>query len=139
MKTKTLTSLFTAFLIGTAALAPLQASAQVNINVNIGAEPPPPRYERVPSPRKGYIWAPGYWNWNGHRHVWTDGHWERARSGYAYQNASWYQDGHGWHLNKGHWKKQKHGKKDKHDSRHLDDRHGHGYHCPPGQAKKGNC
>ncbi|WP_293775491.1 YXWGXW repeat-containing protein [uncultured Oxalicibacterium sp.] len=132
---KTSAALFTALLLGTATLIPIQASAQVSINVNIGAEPPPPRYERVPGPRKGYVWAPGYWNWNGHGHVWVPGYWVKARSGYVYEKAHWYQDRGGWHLRKGHWKE------DRHHHGHKPKKHdrGHGYHCPPGQAKKGHC
>jgi hypothetical protein len=130
------TPLITAVLIGAASLTPLHAVAQVSISVNIGTEPPPPRYERVPAPRRGYVWAPGYWDWNGHSHAWREGHWERARSGYVYERPEWRHDNGQWQLNKGGWKQEKKEyKRDKHDrhDRHDDD------HCPPGQAKKGNC
>lgn len=120
-------ALIAAILVSTSAALPLQAAAQVSINVNIGSEPPPLRYERVPSPRSGYVWAPGYWDWNGHTHVWADGHWVRERPGYVYERAEWYQENGGWHLRKGKWKA--------HKGKHHEDR----YHCPPGQAKKGNC
>lgn len=124
--------IITAFLIAAASMVPLQAVAQVNISVNIGTEPPPPRYERAPAPRRGYVWAPGYWDWNGHSHAWRQGHWERARSGYVYERSEWHQDNGQWRLNKGGWKQaKKQQKRDKHDK--------HDYHCPPGQAKKGNC
>lgn len=116
-----------AILISTAAALPLQAIAQVSINLNIGTEPPPPRHERVPAARSGYIWAPGYWNWDGHTHIWSAGHWERARPGYIYERPEWHQDNGKWNLNKGGWKPGN-GKNN-----------GKGYHCPPGQAKKGNC
>jgi hypothetical protein len=139
------TPIIAAVLISAASTAPLQAVAQVSISVNIGTEPPPPRYERIPAPRHGYVWAPGYWDWNGHAHAWREGHWERARSGYVYERPEWRQDNGQWRLNKGGWKREKkhhdrdddhdHGKHDKHDKhdRHDDD------HCPPGQAKKGYC
>jgi hypothetical protein len=113
-----------AILISTAAIVPTQAMAQVSINFNIGTAPPPPRYEAAPSPRSGYIWAPGYWNWDGHRHVWSDGHWERDRSGYVYESPEWHQHNGQWQLNKGGWKSGM---------------NKNGHHCPPGQAKKGNC
>ena len=35
--------------------------------------PPAPREERAPAPRDGYIWAPGYWDWNGHAYSWVSG------------------------------------------------------------------
>lgn len=37
------------------------ATAGVDVSVGIGVAPPPPRYEVVPPPRAGYVWAPGYW------------------------------------------------------------------------------
>lgn len=114
----------TAFLISATAIAPTQAIAEVSVSVNIGTAPPPLRYEPMPSPRSGYVWAPGYWNWNGHTHVWSDGHWERERSGYVYKSPEWHQHNGQWQLNKGGWKSGN---------------HKNGGHCPPGQAKKGNC
>jgi hypothetical protein len=49
------------------------AQAQVSVNINIGA-PPPPRAEPLPPPRHGYVWIPGFWDWDGHRHFWREGH-----------------------------------------------------------------
>ncbi|MBN9542134.1 MAG: hypothetical protein J0H77_35740, partial [Alphaproteobacteria bacterium] len=42
----------------TATLTP--AAAQVTITFG---SPPPLRYEVVPAPRPGYVWAPGQWRW----------------------------------------------------------------------------
>lgn len=92
-----------AVVIGTAALIPAQALAQVDFNFVIGNAPPPARYEVVPSPRRGYEWVPGYWNWNGSRHGWSQGRWERARPGYVYQRSAWRQGGDGWRLDRGGW------------------------------------
>lgn len=118
--------------IGAVAVIPVQSLAQVSVNLMLGDAPPPVRYEVVPAARPGYLWAPGFWNWNGRGHVWSAGHWERARSGQLYEPAEWRQDGDQWKLKRGEWKRIKHdngvGKKDK-----------HGNFCPPGQAKKGNC
>ena len=66
--------LFVALLAATVVSTP--AIARSEIYVNIG--PPPPVVEVVPAPRPGYVWAPGYWGWNGHKHVWAKGHWKRA-------------------------------------------------------------
>lgn len=96
-------------LIGTAlaatalAFPAMQASAQPVVNVAIGTAPPPPRYERVPPPRRGYVWAPGYWAWSGHRYVWSAGHWERARPGMRYHQAGWAQGPGGWRFHPGGW------------------------------------
>ena len=49
------------------------------VSLNFG--PPAPVYEVVPAPRVGYIWAPGYWDYDHNRHVWRKGHWERERHG----------------------------------------------------------
>jgi hypothetical protein len=68
--------LLAAGMIGGAAV-PLSSMAAVNVELNFA--PPPPRYEVVPAPRHGFVWAPGHWAWNGHRHVWYAGHWERVR------------------------------------------------------------
>ena len=54
-----------------AAIVSLPGTARTFVEVQIA--PPPPRVEVVPAPRVGYVWAPGYWRWNGHRHVWING------------------------------------------------------------------
>lgn len=69
-------------------MAPI-SQAQAQVVVGIGVAPPPPRYEVVPPPRGGFIWAPGYWRWNGRRHVWVGGHYVRARPGYRYYAPRW--------------------------------------------------
>lgn len=71
--------------------------------VIVDVAPPPPRVEAVPAARRGYAWAPGYWNWVGHRHVWVPGTWVRERRGYRYAEPRWVeQDGH-WALRRGGW------------------------------------
>src|SRR6185437_3696176 len=71
------------------------ASAAVGFSISVNTPPPPPRYERVPGPRAGYIWAPGYWRWGGHRYVWIGGTWYPRRDGYVYYGPRWVQsDGH---------------------------------------------
>lgn len=134
-----------AIVISIAAFAPLQASAQVNFNLILSSPPPVPIVETVPAARPGYLWAPGYWNWNGNKHVWTEGHWEQVRQGQRYERTEWRREGDKWRLREGGWKKakknKKHKKHDHDDEHHGDDRHdnrGGGF-CPPGQAKKGNC
>lgn len=95
----------------------------VGINVVIGTPPPPPRVITPPPPRAGQVWVPGFWGWDGRRHVWVEGHWEAARPGYVYEPPVWVQADNGWQLRERGWKHKK--------------PHPHG--CPPGQAKKGNC
>jgi hypothetical protein len=93
--------------------------------------PPPVIVETAPAPRVGYIWAPGYWSWNGYKHVWAEGRWEQVREGYQYASPAWHRDGDKWRFQEGGWKQVK--KEKKHN------KHSQGNFCPPGQAKKGNC
>jgi hypothetical protein len=81
------------------------ASARADIDVYIA--PPAPRYEVVPPPRVGYVWVPGYWGWNGHRHDWHRGHWEHERHGYAYVPPRWNRHGDRWRFDDGHWERHR--------------------------------
>jgi len=78
------------------------ASQGAYVNVQFNA-PPPVRYEAVPAPRRGYIWAPGYWEPRGHRNVWRAGHWVQARPGYVYRQPVWSQQGKRWDYRPGRW------------------------------------
>lgn len=93
-------ALMAAGLLGGAAL-PLPSIAAVDVYVNTA--PPPPRHERIPEARRGYVWAPGYWNWQGNRHVWVKGHWVKERRGYAYRPNEWVERDGRWHLRRGGW------------------------------------
>jgi hypothetical protein len=100
---------FAVIALSSAAFVPAQSYASdVGVNIVIGNPPPPPRYEAVPAPRHGYVWVPGFWDWNGRRHVWIAGHWERARPGYAYYRPEWHREGDRWVLNRGHWAEERH-------------------------------
>jgi hypothetical protein len=81
--------------------APIAATAQVSIDVNIA--PPALRYEAVPPPRAGYVWAPGYWNWGGGQWGWSGGRWIVVRPGYRWVPDTWVQNGPRWHYVPGHW------------------------------------
>ena len=73
--------------------------------VDILVAPPPPRVVVVPPARVGYVWAPGYWRWNGHEHVWVDGRWLAERRGYRWVPERWEQRGDRWHFEEGHWER----------------------------------
>ena len=93
-------------LLAAAVAAPLfvaqAAHAQV-FDLRIGTPPPPPRVVVAPPPRPGYVWTPGYWNWEGRRHVWHDGVWVRERRGYHYVAPEWRPDGGQYGFRRGHW------------------------------------
>jgi hypothetical protein len=92
--------LFVALGVG-AISAPMMASARVYLDVNIA--PPAERVEVIPAARVGYVWAPGYWNYSGHQHVWTRGHYIRERRGHEWVADRWEQHGDRWHHERGHW------------------------------------
>src|SRR4051812_46021072 len=65
-------------------------AAQIDVRINLAPlAPPAPQYEVAPSPRPGYVWAPGYWQWNGSQHVWAPGRWEQVRQGYRFSPERW--------------------------------------------------
>jgi hypothetical protein len=74
--------------------------------VEVNVRPPEPRVVVVPAARRGYVWAPGYWRWNGRTHVWVDGRWLRERHGEHWIPAHW-EEGRGgrWHFEAGHWQR----------------------------------
>ncbi|NRR29731.1 YXWGXW repeat-containing protein [Oxalobacteraceae bacterium] len=65
--------------------------------------PPPPRYERVPSARHGYIWSPGYWEWRHGRHDWVGGRWVAERPGYVYSQPRWAERDGRWYREEARW------------------------------------
>ena len=134
------------------AASAVPAVAQVSININVPGvvqvAPPPPRFERRPPMRAGQVWVPGRWQWDGRDYVWVGGRWQAARRDYVYAPGQWVQADGGWRWREDNWRRaerrerrhDRHDRDDRHDRRDHDDRrHGGGYHCPPGQAKKGNC
>ena len=102
MKRKLLVAALAAASIGLTA-APAIAAVDVFIDV----APPAPRYEVVPAARPGYVWQPGYWAWNDHRHVWRKGHWVRERKGYYWHPSRWEQRDGRWHFQNGRWDRQR--------------------------------
>jgi hypothetical protein len=140
--------------------SPLAANAQVSVNIQVPglvmAAPPPPRYEPLPPPRGGFVWAPGHWAWDGRGYAWRAGGWQPERAGYAYAPGRWIEDRGGWRWTEGDWRRHEayrevrrerewedeHRRHDReHDRDHWqgNDRHRDRAFCPPGQARRGNC
>jgi WXXGXW repeat (2 copies) len=88
--------------VSAASVSPL-ASAGVNIDVDVA--PPPLRVETVPGPRPGYVWAPGYWGYRGHRHEWVPGRYIHERRGRHWVPDRWEPAGPRWHYQPGHWER----------------------------------
>lgn len=104
-----------AAIISTAAFSPAQAqphSPPGSHFVVVKKAPPAPRREAVPPARRGYEWAPGYWNWTGKKYTWVKGRYEKARPGYSYSRPEWRREGNGWALNRGGWQAARRGDRD---------------------------
>lgn len=78
-------------------------SGGVSVAIDLGTPPPAPRIEVIPPPRVGYLWAPGYWAWTGHRHEWVTGRWLEARAGYRHYPGRWERRGERWFFEPEHW------------------------------------
>ncbi|MGQ0583084.1 MAG: hypothetical protein ACT4O6_14195 [Reyranella sp.] len=90
LKRITLTAVAAAAAFGTMSVATAPfAPAAAQINITFGSPPPPVRYEAVPSPRAGQVWAPGQWQLVNDQYVWQPGQWQQARAGYRYMPDSW--------------------------------------------------
>ncbi|OOG39182.1 YXWGXW repeat-containing protein [Rhodanobacter sp. C05] len=69
----------------------------------VAPQPPPAMFVENVEPRPGFIWARGYWRWDGRHYVAERGHWERMRPGYHYVHPHWEQRRDGWHWRVGVW------------------------------------
>jgi hypothetical protein len=72
----------------------------------VEAPPPQPLVEVRPAlPFPGAIWIPGFWNWNGNRHVWVGGRYSARPAGYGWEENRWERRGDGhWVHRPGHWR-----------------------------------
>jgi hypothetical protein len=85
------------------AVSALAAPYVTQAAVIVGVAPPAARVEVVPAPRVNYVWAPGYWRWNGHRYFWVPGYWVPARHGYRWVPSHWAAYGPRWRYVPGYW------------------------------------
>jgi hypothetical protein len=81
------------------------APAFAGIGVDIQIAPPAPRVVEVPPPRPGFVYAPGYWRWDGHQHVWVDGHFMKEHRGHHWVAEHWDNRGGRYHFEPGHWER----------------------------------
>jgi hypothetical protein len=108
---KKLTSRAVTFALARVALVASLASsyaypAYSGVGIDIQVAPPAaPFVVEAPPPRAGYVWAPGFWRWEGHRHVWVGGHWLAERRGYHWMPDHWREHGGRYHYERGHWER----------------------------------
>ena len=88
----------TAAIVAPAAVAPAGPDLVI-----VQTEPPAPRVESMPSAREGYVWAPGYWSWDGSNYVWVEGRYVPALAGYSYVAPHWEAVNGGWVLRAEQW------------------------------------
>lgn len=93
-------AMFAAGMFGVMAM-PLPSMADVDINLGFG--PPAAQVEVVPGPRQGYVWSPGYYNYENNKHVWVKGESIRAREGYTYEPNRWVEHDGRWNLERSRW------------------------------------
>jgi hypothetical protein len=93
-------AVFAAFIAGA---VPVMVNGADRIVVD--KAPPVVTAENVPPARAGYVWAPGYWNWNGSKYEWVAGHWMTERQGYRYVAPRWAQEEGRWTLYPENWVK----------------------------------
>ena len=73
--------------------------------LDAASAPPPSREEQTPAPRDGYVWAAGFWDFNGHTYDWVPGHFIFQHRGAHWVPDHWDQAGAGWHRTVGHWER----------------------------------
>ena len=91
-------------LASTLAAAPACAtSAHGRIYVRTG--PPAPIAAQRVAPRRGYVWVPGYYRWDGRRYVWIAGEYVRPpRARAVWVPGRWSRDRRGWFWIEGRWR-----------------------------------
>jgi WXXGXW repeat (2 copies) len=88
--------------VGLAASAlPNLVSARTYVDVDVA--PPAAQVEVIGPARAGYAWAPGYYNYSGHQHVWVNGRYIQARQGHHWTADRWEQHGTHWRHEEGRW------------------------------------
>ena len=137
-RSKSIRNLFLSLTLAAGALA-APAYAQVSFNVIVA--PPAPQYEVVPNIAPGYVWAPGYWGWNGDRHVWIRGRSIVQRQGYIWEPDRWEHRDGGYFRTAGYWQHDKDYKpmKLKKEKKYKDrDHHDNGNHGRKNNGKHGD-
>jgi len=87
-----------ATIIGPATVAPTSSDLVI-----VQTEPPAAQVESMPASREGYVWAPGYWSWDGSNYVWVGGRYVPALAGYTYVAPRWEAVNGGWVLRGEQW------------------------------------
>jgi hypothetical protein len=95
--------LFTALNLSAIAAVALSAPC-IAADMTSDVAPPAVRAERF-LPRDGYVWASGYWEWNGRSYHWVSGTYLPERRGAHWVADRWEQVGEHWQRVAGHWER----------------------------------
>ncbi len=84
----------------------LLGASAVYAEVVVRVAPPAAIVETRPAaPGAGYVWVPGYHQWDGARYNWTAGTWVQApHPGARWVAHRWVRRHGGWVLVEGHWR-----------------------------------
>ena len=84
---------------------PTAAPAQVAVGVSVSFGPPElPVYEQPVCPAEGYLWVPGYWQWDGDDYFWVPGTWvEPPQVGFLWTPGYWAWRDSGYVFTAGYW------------------------------------
>jgi hypothetical protein len=79
--------------------------AQIRVGVSVGFGPPAlPIYEQPICPADGYLWTPGYWDWDGDDYFWVPGTWvEPPQVGFLWTPGWWGWGGSAFLFHEGFW------------------------------------
>lgn len=83
-------------------------AVDANAGVLAPSQPPADICELPPAEKpqgSGYVWAPGYWNWDSERKdfIWISGCWRLAPPGATWMPGSWVRVTDGWRWVEGYW------------------------------------
>ena len=82
-----------------------QTTTTTETTITVETAPPAAKPSPPPTPTKvGYMWSPGYWNWDGTAYAWTDGEWVAVVQEKKWVAPAWKQKGKKWYFTPGHWK-----------------------------------
>jgi hypothetical protein len=84
--------------------APVMTVAPSSLEV-MQAPPPPQAEVQTPAPSPTQVWVPGFWQWNGSRHVWSAGHWmEPPQAGMTWEAPRWENQAGRYSFIEGRWR-----------------------------------
>jgi hypothetical protein len=93
--------LCTSVVLGMAATAPVFAD-----DIIVTVPPPALQTEAIPPTRTGYVWSPGYWQWQSNRgeYAWVPGRWLEVRAKSHWVPEQWEKlSDNRWKFSPGHW------------------------------------